>query len=112
MTEAEFFKQILSYGSSPLLIITYLAVQGHHWYKGMIQQLRNLEQSHIEHQRKCEARFCKMEECFKEDRDTKTITTIASAVANAMDDTSSRRFKATNSRPIRKIEQTRKNIRL
>jgi hypothetical protein len=112
MTEAEFFKQILSYGSSPLMVIIYLAVQGHHWYKGMIQQLRNLEASHIEHQRKCEARFCKMEECFKEDRETKTINTIASAVATAMDDTSSRRFQTTKSRPIRKMDQTRKNIRL
>lgn len=112
MTEAEFFKQILSYGSSPLLIISYLAVQGHHWYKGMIQQLRNLESSHIEHQRKCEARFCKMEECFKQDRDTKNIVSIANEVANAMADTNSRRFKVTNSRPIRKMEQTRKNIRL
>jgi hypothetical protein len=97
VTEAEFFKAILSYGSSPLLIIGYLAVQGHRWYTGMRDQLTSLEKAYERHQDKCDKRFCALEQCVREVNATKSLIEAVDTASRKMQriETDSRRMSKT-----------------
>ena len=107
MTEAEFFKAILSYGSSPILIIGYLALQGHRWYTGMTEKLTQLtekltqlEKVYERHQSMCDKRFCALEQCVREVNATKSLIEAV--------DTASRKMQRieTDSRRLTKIKTT------
>ena len=100
MTEAEFFKAILSYGSSPILIIGYLALQGHRWYTGMTEKLTQLEKAYERHQSQCDKRFCTLEQCLREVNATKSLIEAV--------DTASRKMQRieTDSRRLSKIKTT------
>jgi hypothetical protein len=104
VTEAEFFKTLLSSGSSPILIIGYLAWQGHRWYTGMTEKLTQLtekltqlEKAYERHQSQCDKRFCTLEQCVREVNSTKSLIEAVDTASRKMQriETDSRRITKT-----------------